>query len=415
MAAVIDPQGRLYSPKERLDRRRLDGFQFDSPTSYSYSRALDMVRRNTLIGTMVDLYSLLGRKASYQYMNADPEILEFIIGTPAGQDSQFYQEGQLQGRSSIAALTGMLSSYPVFGNLYAEFTPKASGLAWEFGVLDVLEPGCYRFLRRTEDSEEGFKGSIAGVSVQDVVIPLPKAVYLKHGDSVSFGDPYGYAVYERLESLSQAWAFVLEELLTVVGQQGGKKLVGLVEEGESKLLGANGKPLKDNGTPVMVDNAWLLAEQLGGAAKNNDAIVTSNKNTVSSIDHESKGEIFDNAIRMFRTLIMMGMLSPETIFFSGNSGLSGAGMAAQHASTLLNFIESMVEAIAEEIQRVIIDPLVMWNFGADANRGALVKKDSKDPDRIELLKILAQVTQGAIIEDEALKGKIMSKVAELVG
>lgn len=354
--------------------------------------ALRDVRQNPIAGAVVELYRLTLKRVCPRYLNDNSEHLAFI-------------NSQLTRRFALKEIISRFAFAPVLGNGVAEFTPKQlEDGRWGVGRLTNMLPGRYRFVRDRETHE------LTGVNASGNLIPIEKVLHVIEGDHLAFDDPEGVGSHERMDSLLYAWRLLMNEMLLAGRRQATGILVGKTQKADVNVLDAQGRPITRGGEPVKQSSVWLLADKMRQLKANGDVLAGDENTDFKMLAQDGGEDFWEMSIRLILSLVFVAMLSPETIFLTGRGGLGSSGLAQQHAMTLLILMESIAEEISAEVHQKIIVPLIFWNYGPQEDYGYMSPLTPEDPDRIELLKILAQYAQEAFSDAD-----LNQKVAELIG
>lgn len=137
---------------------------------------------------------------------------------------------------------------------------------------------------------------------------------------------------------------------------------------------------------------------MDGVSEGRTNMVIGEADTIGVLETQHRGETFFTTLNYFDTLIFRRMYIGDLLFGGGNNGAgSYAQSRTQLELTTRVLFNGIHEDIAMYIQRLIINPLVAWNFGEDKKVPLFSFVSFNDKDIIGLLNALAPYTRDGFI------------------
>lgn len=346
----------------------------DDPTPTS--TYLDMAETSPLIGSALQVITLLAvaRLGTYSHPDPDPEA--------------FIRKNFEQMNGSLALSFEELMSCFALGSAVAQWGVEPRDGATMLIDIQILHPALYTF--------EGRYGKIENIVFRsgdgaDVKIPYDgedgRIVHVVNGRHLAFRKPRGIPALKRCLAAWKAWKIVIGEMLVAAQRQATPIVVGYSDSGATiPMLDATGQPLLDaDGNQVLIPVPTALLNQLE-SLDNRSVISTDMKNKIETLEQQTSGTFFFEALRLLGQLQLIGLIFPETILTATGTGDSNLNTGQR--TTLGLVVESLVDQIKEVILNGPVRWLLFWNYGAVDNFGSFPSPEADNTDAIALLNAL---------------------------
>lgn len=318
-------------------------------------------------------------------------------------------------RGSLAlSIEELMSVFPLG---YATAQWGVEQLEGEYRLIDIqiMNPADYSF--------EGKRGAIENVVYRggetDVRIPYSgeegRIIHVTNQRHLTFRDPFGVAALRRVMSAWKAWKIVIGEMLVAAQRQATPIVVGYSDSAATvPMLDARGQTLLDtDGNPVLIQAPSAMLQQLE-SLDNRSVLSTDITNKIDTLNQQTSGTFFMDALRLLQQLQLMGLLFPETILTATGTGDSNLNTGQR--TTLGLIINSLVSQIKEVIIENPVRRLITWNKGDSVTDfGSFPEPKSEETleQRAALMSVLINAIQTGFLPAADLR--LLDRGYELLG
>lgn len=360
---------------------------------------LEMLQSNCILGSMLEIETLLAYKELGEYHHENEEIQTFV-------------------RRNFEQMKGSL------GHSFAEMYECTKGLGyncseiataqvegqWTLDTLLAINPTLYKFQGKAgEITELLYKGK------NEVTIPYDRVIHTVSGLGLSFSNPYGIATCKRALAPWRAWKIFNAQML-IAGQRNATPItVGYADSNDRvAILDSTGRPIVDRATgeTSTIAAPQELANQLV-KLENNSVITTDLKNKIEALNVQTDGSFFFSAIAICEEMMMKAFTFPNTVLSTAKNGSGDSNLNEGHRTVWRLSIQGLVSQISEAMLEQLIRPLIFWNFGEQEDYGEFRKDIDDEGDRLQLLTILGQIMNGQALTQADIEWQ--NRLRELAG
>jgi hypothetical protein len=361
---------------------------------------LEMLKGNCILGSMLEIETLIAFKELGEYHNENEEIQAFI-------------------RRNLEQMRGSL------GHSFAEMYQCTKGLGyncsevammqtegeWTLDTLLAINPTLYKFRGSAgQVTELLYKGK------NEIAIPYDRVIHTVSGLGLSFSNPYGIATCKRALAPWRAWKIFNAQML-IAGQRNATPItVGYADSNDRvAILDSTGQPIVNTATGEVstIPAPQALANQLV-QLENNAVVTTDLKNKIEALNVQTGGAFFFQAIALCEEMMMKAFSFPNTVLSTAGNGSGDSNLNAGHRTVWMMSIHGLVDQISEAILEQLIRPLIVWNFGEQEEGYGEFKKDiDEDGDRLQLLSILGSIMSGQALSQADIQWQ--NRLRELAG
>jgi hypothetical protein len=264
----------------------------------------------------------------------------------------------------------LISASWLLGNAVSNWGVEVAKKTKSLRLIDlaIVSPKLYNYRGSGGALKEIIYRSAAGTDTVPYGGENGRLVHVSNARHLSFRDPRGIATLARVMPAHKAWKIIIGEALIAAQRQATPILVGYSDSAVTvPLLDSTGQPLLDtNGNTVTVQASRVLLEQMQSVT-NQSVISTDLKNKIEAINQQTNGELFLKLLAYFQSLILNGLLFPETILSTHGSGDSNLNSGQRETLELV--IDSLVNQIKEALIENCLRWLIYWQFGEQESYG----------------------------------------------
>jgi hypothetical protein len=395
---IRDPQqGKLAPIIEDLVEDTIAELSNEDPESVEVY--LEMLKTNCVLGTVLELETLMAFSELGEYHHENEAIQDFV-------------------RRNFEQMKGSL------GHSFAEIYQCTKGLGyncsemaiaqlegeWVLDSLLAINPTLYVF--------RGQKGEITELlynGADEVVIPYDRVIHTISGLGLSFSNPYGIAACRRALAPWRAWKIFNTQML-IAGQRNATPItVGYADSNDRiAVLDATGQPIRNSqtGETTTIAAPQELANQLI-KLENNSVITTDLKNRIEALNVQTDGHFFLQAIALCEEMMLKAFAVPNTVLSTASNGTGDSNLNEGHRAIWTLSIGGLVAQIKEAMLEQLIRPLIFWNFGDQEDYGDFKKDVNEEGDRLQLLAVLGQIMNGNALSQADIEWQ--NRLRELAG
>lgn len=360
---------------------------------------LEMLKGNCVLGSLLEIETLLAYKELGEYHHENEAIQDFIRGN-------FEQMKGSLGHS----FAEMYQCTKGLGYNSSEIATAQVEGEWVLDSLLAINPTLYQFQGKLgEVTELIYNGE------EEIIIPYDRVIHTVSGLGLSFSNPYGIATCKRALAPWRAWKIFNAQML-IAGQRNATPItVGYADSNDRvAILDITGQPIVNTATGEIstIPAPQALANQLV-QLENNAVVTTDLKNKIEALNVQTNGAFFFEAIALCEEMMLKAFNVPNTVLSTASNGTGDSNLNEGHREVWMMSIRGLVSQISEAILEQLVRPLIFWNFGEQEDYGEFRKNVDEEGDRLELLSAIGQIMGGQALSQADIEWQ--NRLRELAG
>jgi len=390
-------RGTISARVAQLTNQAITDIYSDQP--YKLSELKSVLRQCPVANAALQMKALRACSTLGKYSHPSKSIQKFV-------EKQFEQmEGSL-----LDATKRHFGSAFGLGTGISEISWKTTNNGWELKSIQSVDPERVRF--------SGRNGEITHLiyrHTDERILPYSKVLHTVNDPFFMFNQPYGFAETNRVVPLFRASQILRSELLVACRNQGSPILLGKANSNHTvRLLGADGKPIKDsagNERIVSANEALLYSMQ---QLENSSIMVTDKENDLVPLILSGGELAFNNALQYFERLILMCYSIPSLFMNEASSTFGNATVSNNQMVLMDSAIESLMSTFRDNLIEKVVAPLLRVNFGVQDDYGTFQVETKPNPQdaSLRVSNLISAISSGILAATDT---DVINQVRSLLG